>query len=87
MKNAIWKYPLGPGQNIIMMPQGAKALAVQVQDHQPTLWALVEPDAILADHEFHVVATGEEFDASRWRHISTFQLRGGALIFHAFEAA
>lgn len=81
----IWKYGLGPGQNVLGIPVGAALLTVQVQGSRPMLWAKVDPAARQEEREIHVLATGEEFDDAGFKYINTFQISGGSLIFHAFE--
>ena len=44
----IFKYPVPTTDGcLIEMPEGAKALTVQVQNHVPMLWASVDPGADL----------------------------------------
>jgi len=81
----IWKYPLGPGENVLEMPSGAEILTVQVQGHQPVLWAKVIPNLPKEKRIIRVLATGEGFNGTGLKYISTFQIAGGSLIFHAFE--
>ena len=84
----IWKFPLGVAdEQTIEMPQGAKVLAVQVQGEQVCVWVLVDPHADKERRTFYIVGTGHDLwdDWGRLRHLGTFQLRGGALVFHVFE--
>ena len=83
---AIWKYAINP-HTTIQIPQGARLLSVQVQDNQPQLWALVDPAALQVGRMFQAVATGEEFDDDGMTYIDTFQINGGALVFHLFEVS
>jgi hypothetical protein len=67
------------------MPEGAEILTVQMQNGEPCLWALV--DAHLPTTNRKILIRGTGHDASGvGRYISTFQMKGGALVFHAFEA-
>ena len=85
--SAIWKYPI-PVQDgfSLIMPKGAKPLAVQCQYGEPQLWALVDPEAELVEHGFRLAGTGHILEATIWQYtyIGTFQLADGNLIFHIF---
>ncbi len=90
MKREIWKYKLGViNSQIIVMPSDAQLLSVQVQNDQPCLWALVDPKkAEVEDRTIEIVGTGQEIHYDMGNAISfidTFQLSGGALVFHVFE--
>lgn len=87
MDKTIWKFPLkvADKQNIIM-PIGAEILTVQVQNEEPCLWALVDPEAGMESRHIEIFGTGhtiEYFPGVSRKYISTFQLKGGQL--HAFE--
>ncbi len=82
----IYKYELTAHKVLLELPRGARILSVQVQHGVPVLWAAVEPTRMLREPRvIRIVATGEEFDADGASYISTFQLEGGNLIFHAYE--
>lgn len=85
MAQTIYKYRLEvEDEQRISMPSGAQILTVQMQDNWPHLWALVDP--ILASEERTILIRGTGHDAPGvGRYISTFQMQGGALVFHAFE--
>lgn len=88
-EKTIWKYllKLTDGQNI-SFPIGAEFLDVQVQGDQICLWALVDPKAKTEIRFIEIFATGSpvlyEMGVSR-KHISTFQMKGGLFVYHAFE--
>ena len=70
----------------ISMPYGAKILCVQVQCEKPCVWALVDTECHRVKREFRIVGTGHPFeDAFEWTYVATFQLKGGALVFHLFS--
>jgi hypothetical protein len=83
----IWKFPLAvTGAQAIAMPAGARILTVQPQGDHVCLWALVESNAPTLKRHIAIVGTGNP--APEWgdlKYIATFQLQGGALVFHAFE--
>lgn len=70
------------------MPADAQILTVQVQHGVPCLWALVTPDNEPSTRVIEIFGTGhpvnENMSIERV-YIGTFQLRDGALVFHAFE--
>jgi hypothetical protein len=85
MAKTIWKYDLEPDGSVIEMPQGAKPLSVQMQGDGPCLWALVDPEAAKESRRFHVAGTGHPLPDNLGDHLGTFQMNGGALVFHVFE--
>lgn len=83
----IWKFPVEmTDQFEILMPAGADVLTVQVQHGQPVLWAIVDPDARKIKTGFVLHGTGHPLSDKAGRYIGSFQLTGGALVFHLFEA-
>lgn len=72
----------------ILMPKGAEILTVQTQNGIPCIWALVDIEAEKEPRVFDIFGTGHPvtFDMGVERkYINTFQLKGGALVFHLFE--
>lgn len=95
-KRAVWKYPLGnweTGMYSAEMPFGAEVLDLQTQDGMPTMWALVNPDAVKEQRHFIIVGTGHIYASpshsgaalSSEGFVGTFQQMDGALVFHVFE--
>ena len=63
--SVIWKFPLtwvaatsSPEFPTIIMPKDGKILTLQVQDHIPALWVLVNPTNDHEERHFQVVGTG-----------------------------
>jgi len=90
----IWKYELKvTDEQVISVPVGAQALAVQVQGvglcGALCIWALVDSEAELRHRTVYIHGTGHEVSlgAQSGRHIGTVQLAGGALVFHVFVGA
>jgi hypothetical protein len=82
----IWKFPLDIEDKVrIPLPIGAEFLSVQVQNETLCLWALVDPDAEKTMRYLSVYGTGHKIPDDPGRYISTFQMLGGRLVFHAFE--
>jgi hypothetical protein len=76
------------GNQNIRLPIGAEILTVQNQNEQVCLWALVNPNTETENRHIEIFGTGEpilsDMGTSR-EYISTFQMSGGELVFHAFE--
>jgi DNA-directed RNA polymerase subunit RPC12/RpoP len=82
----IYKYPLPIADEFeIQVPMAAQILTVQTQRETPYIWALIETDAPLTTRRFCIRGTGEAFKGNEGKHIGTFQLRNGDLVFHLFE--
>ena len=84
----VHKYPFPIEDHFrLELPLGAKVLSVQVQRGQPCLWALVTPSTPLGERFFRLAGTGHEItqEPSRLKHVGTFQLHDGAIVFHLFE--
>jgi hypothetical protein len=83
----IWKFPFQiTDEFTLQMPQGARVLHVDMQHDIPCLWALVDATRPKTSRSFRVVGTGNPFrDALNLRHVGTFQMMGGGLVWHVFE--
>ena len=84
----VYKYSLVADDDVkIMMPKGARSLSVQVQRGSPCLWALVDGGAPLVERHFKIFGTGNSVPdfSPPLPFVGTFQLDGGALVFHVFE--
>lgn len=68
---------------IIEMPAEAKLLTVQMQNGLPRLWALCEENNPASRRKIAICGTGHEQDGGAY--ISSFNIDGGALVFHVFE--
>jgi len=83
----IWKYdiPPGPSKFTLWMPKKASILTVQEQQQSNpsvVMWALVEADYPLVNHNFMTVWTGQEF-VMEGGYVGTFQVLG--LVYHLFD--
>jgi hypothetical protein len=89
MSNTIWKFPIKVTESqYVEMPVGAKVLTVQTQCNLPWLWALVDEDAPKSIRAIDIFGTGFEIPKNyTGKYIGTFQLLGGATVFHLFERA
>jgi hypothetical protein len=84
----IWKYPIEIiDAQVVEMPEGATILDVQAQDDVPCIWALVDPEKPSETRTILTYGTGHPIDnrvAMSSRHIGTYQIKGGKLVFHVF---
>jgi hypothetical protein len=85
----IYKYDVEVNDTFeVEMPDGAEILTVQVQHQQPVIWALVETNNKTVKRFFRLIGTGNPIEMDEQEslnHIGTFQITGGALVFHLFE--
>ena len=83
----IYKYPIQmKDQFTIEMPYGAQVLSVQTQRETPCIWALVDSDNWPEKRPFALRGTGHDCSGlNEARFVGTFQLHGGALVFHLFD--
>ena len=81
---SIWKFLLEPDGSVAM-PVGAEILTVQAQREEAYIWAVVDPEAPTLTRRFKTFATGEPITGDPGRYVGTFQISGGALVFHVFE--
>ena len=82
----IWKWPLTvTDRQTLPLPDGAEVLAVQVHGDTPHLWALVDEKAALARRVFATYGTGHRVPDCPGIYLGTYQIHGGALVFHVFE--
>jgi len=85
---SIWKFPLQcADKTVIVMPKGAKVLCVQSQREIPCVWALVPDTGAEVEQErtFTIYGTGHQHESISGEYVGTFQLQGGAFVFHVFE--
>lgn len=88
MSKTIWKFALAlVDVQEIQIPKRARVLCVQLQHGAPCLWAHVDPDNMTEVRRFRIVGTGHPAPEDVSGYIGTFQIHGGALIFHVFEGA
>lgn len=86
--SVIWKYGIPLADAFTLeLPRGATLLHVDEQRGTPQLWAMVVPGRDKEKRTFVLLGTGHTSPHSpdSLKHIGTFQLEGGALVFHLFE--
>lgn len=90
MTKAIYKYPLEVLQSQqVNLPERAEILSIQAQGEVFCIWALVDPqEAKKETRIIEIYPTGSRFvyqSPNQRKYISTIQMYGGQLVFHAFE--
>ena len=90
VNRVVYKYALPIEDHpVIRMPVGAIVLSVGVQFGAPFVWAMVDPTQPGEERRFRFAGTGHplgDFGGGA-RFVGTFQMDGGALVFHLFEVA
>jgi hypothetical protein len=84
----IWKFKLQTtDEQELLMPEGSEILTVQIQDGEPCLWAMIENTESKPEKRLiEIFGTGNPINSHGPReYIGTYQLGGGALVFHVFE--
>ena len=86
MRQTIYKYPIPVEDRVVIeMPEGASVLSVQMQGLTPCVWVLCNPDAPKRPRALRIYGTGHTLPEDPGRFIGTFQMHGGALVFHLFD--
>jgi hypothetical protein len=89
----VHKYPLEHRSDqhtiVVRMPMEAEPLHVDVQNSSLFLWALVETERPLQNHEIEVYGTGHDTardidTVTRLKHLGTVLMHHGALVLHFF---
>lgn len=82
----IWKFELKvTDRQAILLPPNSEPLSVQVQKGAVCLWAMADDKAPATEPlKIRILGTGHPIIGSIGRHLGTFQLSGGDLVFHAF---
>jgi len=83
----IWRYQLGPDENVLTMPVGARVLSVATKRGHPHLWVWVDPHEQQTENRvFRIFGTGEPIcEAHELLFIGTFLIEDETLVFHCFE--
>lgn len=87
----IWKYDISE-ESTVDMPEGAQILDVQMQrtERPPRssacVWALVDPDRTPVKRALVLYGTGHPLPDDPGAYVGTFQVAGGSLVWHLFDA-
>ena len=83
----IYKYKLNgfATETEIQLPAGSLVLKVDIQDSEPTLWALVDTESEPQKRVFEIFGTGQEIPNGKRVFINTFFVKDGLYVFHVFE--
>ena len=93
MGKIIWKYSTLQNGSFkdyfsLYMPKGAEILTVQIdqKNNQPTVWAMVDPEAEQETRTFELFGTGHTIPTGVERkYIGTYQYQNGEFVGHLFE--
>jgi hypothetical protein len=82
----IYKYELAvTDEQVVDLPLGGEVLSLQVQHGKPCLWVYVDPSQPSRPCRIITKGTGHPADdVADTTFLGTYQLRDGALVFHAF---
>lgn len=85
----IYRYPFQIEDTITLrMKNGAEILCVDSKGGvEPSIWAAVDTAANDELVTFELRGTGHSFNGQEGRYLGTFQMAGGALVFHLFFPA
>lgn len=82
----IWKYELKDlGKQMIEIPEHAKFLSLHIQNGNPCMWFIVNPNNNKINRKFEIYATGQDIYLADRKFIGTFLVNNGSLVFHVFE--
>ena len=91
MKKTIWKFELNPsisGNHSFKIPKDSEILTVQMQNNNPCIWVLVNPNNEVEERFFELFGTGHDVYCDMGidrKYINTVQMQEGSLVFHIFE--
>jgi hypothetical protein len=87
MAKTIWKFQLAIfDTQVIKVPLGSKLLTIQSQGGNACLWVLCDGNnPLIEQRKIALYGTGHLLPDKCGEYIATFQMGGGALVFHAFE--
>lgn len=88
MKRTIFKFPLElANTQRIAIPKEAEVMCVQAQGNQPVMYVHLDAAELAKEpRTFRTFGTGHPIpEEEALEYIGTYQLDGGALVFHVFE--
>lgn len=87
MNLSVWKFPLAvTDEQVIVVPDGATPLHVDVQDRVLCIWVLVSPYEAPAEQTIRIYGTGHKVDSDLSQfHVGTVLI--GLLVWHVFWEA
>jgi hypothetical protein len=83
----IWKFQFAIDDEVkLSMPEGADILHIEAQGEMPCIWALVDEKRPREERCFRIIGTGQPVGDRPGIYVGTFQMSGGALVWHVFES-
>lgn len=68
----VWKYRLTSLDDVLQIPRGYEVLHVGLDPlYTPCVWAMVDPDAPVADVRIVILGTGQSVPEGELRHIGS----------------
>jgi hypothetical protein len=84
----VFKYPIETTDTQeLKLPQGSTILCVQVQNGQPCVWVILDSEVnVNRIYTLTTLGTGHRlsYNLAADNYLGTYQLQGGALVFHVF---
>lgn len=71
----------------LSLPWRAEVLCVQEQRGKAFVWVLVEERNTPEPRRFRMYGTGQPIEREGDNYVGTFQMQGGAFVWHLFEEA
>lgn len=82
MSRVVWKFPIYP-KTELELPMDWEVVEVALQGEHPCVWVLLDPKLPKHRETFVAVGTGHDVPDNA-DHIGSWQMEGGALVFHLF---
>lgn len=79
----LYKYPID--QETILLPEGAEILHIGLQNDEPFVWAIIDPEIKLMRCYLFVFGTGVFLPANEMEFIKTLICYKGSIVLHIFK--
>lgn len=84
MMRTVWKFKLSSIMTpVIIMPKGARIIKVGRKKSSPTIWAIVNPDAVKVNRLIRVYETGQPLPDEPGQYLDTIEFLGH--VWHLFD--
>jgi hypothetical protein len=83
LKKKIYKYEFDWNNETIALPKGAHILRAELQNNEPYLWAVVDPDQPEVQRQINVYGTGWDILEESGIYINT--VFDGPYVWHFFD--
>lgn len=79
----IYKYPVD--KEIILLPEGAEILHIDVQNEYPFVWTIVDTEVVIQKAYLFAFGTGYPLPSNKIEFIKTLICYKGSLVLHIFK--